>query len=720
MDKVERKRTFTGCRTCRNRHVKCDDERPFCGPCTQLGISCGGYWSPLLWITEGVTGRSKEQQGGHRGFVFRYPVLSEAQRRHMSNEISKSLGRRSAPDLISRLDASCYRLESRGEHVPGVSKGPFGAFSIREEAQASSPPPEAAGSDPAGSQRIQPQEPDASDENVEWARLYPDLGGSQSDELLRSLDTAINLDDWVNSNHGPEPMFDCNLTDSFLQSITADSLLQLDSELPFFLPDDGATNNQEQDVTAPILRSRSPSISIVTPDLTPAGGAILPAHAEPLLRHYRQQIYEAGSGDAKRGSPWQSIFFPCALETYAELSLWRDTSRTLFALLYGLLALSAFRLHIKGESSFRGEAWHSIAVKYQRKAQSQLCSALKVEMTGAGQTKYKELLMAILAISMVSLSRGGSSFQVFLLDAERFIRRQGLVDNIPFEFRLLHHMYSHLRVLAESIGACLQAPTDDPTRGYNEPPEKDGKFCLAEECYDIGLDPAEEKTPDVGYTDIHLQVQGQWKKTLYPAIYGFPESLWTLLSQTVATANEKIRIQSLNPPNPTLTNALTHHIQNLERTLWSWTPTSDLIGPQKPEHMASPEDQDLLDNPQAKSLAQAPHQAIILYFYRKIFNIGPMVLQDVVGKTLEHLEPCMARIDDQDLTVCIAWAALTTACEAITPQLQERALKILAATDEQGIFLTNKPSKQVVALVWEQRRKSTDQSISWQDYVTSN
>jgi arginine metabolism regulation protein II len=80
--------------------------------------------------------------------------------------------------------------------------------------------------------------------------------------------------------------------------------------------------------------------------------------------------------------------------------------------------------------------------------------------------------------------------------------------------RLLHHMYSYLRVTSESIGIRLQVHTDDPTREFNEPPEKNGMFCLATECYDVGLDSEEVKTPDLGYTDIHLQVQGKWHKSL--------------------------------------------------------------------------------------------------------------------------------------------------------------------------------------------------------------
>lgn len=71
-DARQRVRTFTGCTTCRKRHVKCDDSRPICGPCQRSRLKCAGYWSPLLWIMEGV-GTSKRQQQGH-GAGYRFPV----------------------------------------------------------------------------------------------------------------------------------------------------------------------------------------------------------------------------------------------------------------------------------------------------------------------------------------------------------------------------------------------------------------------------------------------------------------------------------------------------------------------------------------------------------------------------------------------------------------------------------------------------------------------
>ncbi|EXJ88584.1 hypothetical protein A1O1_05514 [Capronia coronata CBS 617.96] len=43
-------KTFSGCWTCRERHVKCDEARPSCARCLKGGFACQGYGIRLVWI----------------------------------------------------------------------------------------------------------------------------------------------------------------------------------------------------------------------------------------------------------------------------------------------------------------------------------------------------------------------------------------------------------------------------------------------------------------------------------------------------------------------------------------------------------------------------------------------------------------------------------------------------------------------------------------------
>lgn len=46
-----RRKTFTGCWTCRERHVKCDEQRPKCKRCIAGNFACQGYGTRLTWLT---------------------------------------------------------------------------------------------------------------------------------------------------------------------------------------------------------------------------------------------------------------------------------------------------------------------------------------------------------------------------------------------------------------------------------------------------------------------------------------------------------------------------------------------------------------------------------------------------------------------------------------------------------------------------------------------
>ena len=107
-----------------------------------------------------------------------------------------------------------------------------------------------------------------------------------------------------------------------------------------------------------------------------------------------------------RKSPWQILFLPRALETFAEISLWNEASHTRSTILYALLANSAYQLHHIQRPDYSGPGWLDIAARHQRASKQHLQIALKAETSGPRQAEYKDLLMAILAVAMVSVRTG--------------------------------------------------------------------------------------------------------------------------------------------------------------------------------------------------------------------------------------------------------------------------------------------------------------------------
>ncbi|KAF7557183.1 hypothetical protein G7Z17_g963 [Cylindrodendrum hubeiense] len=718
--RVERTRTFTGCRTCRSRHAKCDEARPQCGTCQRLGLDCGGYGARLFWITDDSALRP-EQQLSHRGSQFRYPLFTEAHRQLMSAELSDSLGRQSAVELLADIDSACERIEDAQTSLSSLVKGPFGVFQASEEPVSTSPHSHSSASTSTHIINVDPDlggcpEPDGLIEEVHRQDWSDQINEANFDLFVDSLDPTLGLGGHDSHSPGQLLISDSSMTNYFMENPPAVEGLSLFS--PSFVSraiESGAmtADNSHDDSPTPrmdIAPSPGPSGGLLQPH---SGGLNLPEHAEPLLRYYKQHIDGAtASMQTKRKSPWQLIFLPCALETFAELSLWNGTSHTRSTILYILLAHSAFQLHTTNKPGSFANHWREVGERHQEKAQQHLRNALQLEMFGPKQAKYKELLMAILAMAMTSLYNGGHAFRIFLLDAERLIRLRGLAKANPYKIRLLHHMYTHLRVIAESVSISPDSIMSGPVQNVQTAVDV-RTFRLAEDSLNIGLDPDQEKGLELGYRDIHLEIQGQWKETLYPVIYGIPESLMTLLSQTISVANEKTRLESLALCNPKLSVDLAHHVKTLETSIWSWSLATESMGPPRPAHLPS-DSGELIDHPQARSMALAIHQALLIYFYRRVHDLNAMILQDMVKKTLDFLEPCMEQmIDDQDFAASLAWPAFIAACEAATPDVQEKALKCLTATDERGLFFTPKPAKQIVSSIWDRRKQSGDWTLSW-------
>ncbi|KAH9882668.1 hypothetical protein J1614_000904 [Plenodomus biglobosus] len=60
------KRSRTGCWTCREAGYKCDEQKPFCGRCVRLNITCKGYGVKLKWSDGAVSTLNKPPRKGRK------------------------------------------------------------------------------------------------------------------------------------------------------------------------------------------------------------------------------------------------------------------------------------------------------------------------------------------------------------------------------------------------------------------------------------------------------------------------------------------------------------------------------------------------------------------------------------------------------------------------------------------------------------------------------
>ncbi|EXJ77971.1 hypothetical protein A1O3_09130 [Capronia epimyces CBS 606.96] len=101
-------KTFSGCWTCRERHVKCDEGRPSCARCLKGGFVCHGYGIKLVWIDPETRGWEQKIRR-----VVSAPVLYHDDSAFIKVDVQ---------DALDRLD--------QGE---ACSIGPFSVFSVHEE-----------------------------------------------------------------------------------------------------------------------------------------------------------------------------------------------------------------------------------------------------------------------------------------------------------------------------------------------------------------------------------------------------------------------------------------------------------------------------------------------------------------------------------------------------------------------------------------------------------
>ena len=236
-----------------------------------------------------------------------------------------------------------------------------------------------------------------------------------------SMDFSSDIDDWMlaapfdDSTHLP-PSFDNVNKPTMIMPQEASALGLFSADIH---PD-----NRSQDTSRPTIVNTSETGDEMDPNrmietipryvslpMSPKGSSVLPMHSDKLLRYLKEEVLgNASSAFPSRISPWKELLLPCGLETYAEISLWNQSSHTRLSILCTLLSKSAYHLHkSNAHDSQLSSHWLGIAVKHQRDAQEHLKCALITEQKPGGSVKYTDILMAMLGVGFVMVSRQRTS-----------------------------------------------------------------------------------------------------------------------------------------------------------------------------------------------------------------------------------------------------------------------------------------------------------------------
>lgn len=200
---------------------------------------------------------------------------------------------------------------------------------------------------------------------------------------------------------------------------------------------------------------------------------------------------------------------------------------------------------------------------------------------------------------------------------------------------------------------------------------------------------------------------------LFSQVYGIPESLFSLISKTTALANEIAAVGTPRTAN-SLPNHLSEASQALEKEVCGWTNDLDDTGVScLPDDNALPENRVYMPH-----FISAIHCATIILFYRRVYNLNPLLLQSQVETAIDHLVRTeIEKVNSAVVNTAIVWPGFIVAAEALSPALQERCEGWLRGCAASGGMRNFDLAADVARKVWKERTQRADPAFSWVDLV---
>jgi arginine metabolism regulation protein II len=201
--------------------------------------------------------------------------------------------------------------------------------------------------------------------------------------------------------------------------------------------------------------------------------------------------------------------------------------------------------------------------------------------------------------------------------------------------------------------------------------------------------------------------------SLFGEIYGIPESLLSLISHATSLSNELLAMRT-STSDLSISHDLAQRSKILENQITSWQcpPQSPMNSPKAQADEAISANQAIMHH-----LILAIHGALLIYFYRRISNLNPTILQGYVDETIDHLLQCEQEKLNANLINCgIAWPGFIAATEAIGEVRQMKILGWLRQSSQVSGMRNFDVAADVAERVWQLRREGRPDA-TWVDVV---
>ncbi|CAK7231204.1 hypothetical protein SCUCBS95973_007832 [Sporothrix curviconia] len=479
---------------------------------------------------------------------------------------------------------------------------------------------------------------------------------------------------------------------------------------------------------------------------------VLLRQAVPLLRYYGMSVVAFMSPFRHTHTPWHSIFLPHVKNCLAAFALSEAISEASLTTFYGTLAISAFTLGAASKSDVWLEparAFHRLACQHARailerqRQQEQQMQQMQASASASASTAdardvlshhpatYKGMLMALLTMAQVSVLMGmRRQTEGFLLEAEKLVRLQGLAGRKSRKVRLLHHCYVYMRMFHEStiLGSpAIESSHRQQVRHAVEwsglvPHMRDNLSFRLLQWGNLIKAMAVLKPQLDGENDLHIARPGFFTDSMYPEIFGIPETFMFCLSQVIRLGNERDLAErgertEADDGNNNNNNTLSTFFLKA-RSLESAIDTL-LCGQPSSSAASAP-----TDNPNVlPDILVVMQCSLSIYFYRRIYNLNVALLQPKV-KTVRDWLYQYERANPDLLygSFGLLWPAFVAACEAEGADLQASFAQWYRLAAQRSGLACFDEALTIVERVWQAKRaaapaSSRDEPVTWLDVM---
>ncbi|WPK27007.1 hypothetical protein PUMCH_004378 [Australozyma saopauloensis] len=503
----------------------------------------------------------------------------------------------------------------------------------------------------------------------------------------------------------------------YLPNETLDIQLHASASLP---PDASELQDNEH-----LLQTQMPEaiMSIVRhplqPDLgfdvaLPNNGVMLPITAlqvQPLTRYllnnYVTQVADLMTVIPLMESPWKTIYFPRALMAIGELSALGKTSVAKNALLNALLAVSAFNLQSKfPRNSPQMRFYLNLGIRLRNQASIFVKSLLGANGSISNSVakcvaseKYKDILCAVMSMISVDLVWGTMQDTAYYIQCcEKVIQTKMLAKKkLSSKAKILHRIFLSMKLIQDSTCLSITNIKEDLEISQRALEHNNTKIKI-----DFLVDRQTVSTPMFVNKKL-ISTNKNDDSFATDALYGVPNSLIKLFSETVHMLRRKIYYQDTHgasPPN------FREESEQLNKSIETWKLDWKLFDNtvQDPHFYSSMHEV-------TYHHIMSFYSALVIYFNRFIRETAPQQLQDKVATTLEHLNSIQKLIaKDEAHIIPLFWQGFIAGCEATSTELQMGFKKWGA--DIAQYLGSYWGARQIMLEVWR-RKKTKDPKDDW-------